>query len=210
MSRLALLTALGWALSATGAIARDADAAPVIFIGAGAAESAETPQWDSGHVSIGRALDIEGRMVFAVRPPPSTKALGTISGPFSGGSPLAASRLTSSFGLRTHPLLGGERLHSGIDLAAPSGTPIRAASDGIVGRAGWAGGYGLLVELDHAAGVETRYGHMSNLAVSAGQRVSRGDVIGWVGSTGRSTGPHLHYELRVNGRAIDPRSATAR
>lgn len=112
--------------------------------------------------------------------------------------------MTSAFGLRVHPLTGGARHHRGIDLAASTGTPIRATADGSVSTSGWAGGYGLLVAIDHAGGVQTRYGHMSRLNVLPGQQVRQGEVIGFVGSTGASTGPHVHYEVRRNGRAIDP------
>jgi murein DD-endopeptidase MepM/ murein hydrolase activator NlpD len=116
-------------------------------------------------------------------------------------------RLSSSYGYRVHPILGGVRLHRGIDLAAPVGTPVRATSDGRVEKADRYGGLGLMVELDDGAGTETLYGHMSRLAVTSGARVKKGDVIGYVGSTGLSTGPHLHYEIRRNGEAIDPVSA---
>ncbi|HEX7952005.1 MAG TPA: M23 family metallopeptidase [Burkholderiales bacterium] len=118
--------------------------------------------------------------------------------------PVAAYGLTSSFGFRQHPLLGVVRAHSGIDLAASSGSPIFATSDGRVGTADWRGGYGLFVALDHGGGVQTRYGHMSRLNVFPGQQVRKGDVIGFVGSTGLSTGPHLHYEVRLNGQAVNP------
>jgi murein DD-endopeptidase MepM/ murein hydrolase activator NlpD len=110
----------------------------------------------------------------------------------------------SGFGLRTHPILGGLRNHDGIDMAAPAGSPIVAGSDGVVSAAGWKGGYGLFVAMEHGGGLQTRYAHMSRLNVVAGQSVARGQVIGYVGSTGLSTGPHLHYELRVNGTAINP------
>jgi len=106
--------------------------------------------------------------------------------------------------MRNHPVLGGRRGHKGIDLAAPTGTPIRATADGVVEMADWFGGYGLYVQLDHGAAMETRYGHMSRIAVAQGQQVRKGDVIGYVGSTGRSTGPHLHYEVRVSGDAVNP------
>lgn len=106
--------------------------------------------------------------------------------------------------MRQHPVLGTLRAHSGVDLAASYGTPIVATSDGVVGTADWAGGYGLLVALDHGGGLQTRYGHMSRLNVAAGQKVRKGEVIGFVGSTGRSTGAHLHYEIRINGQAINP------
>ncbi|MEP3051957.1 MAG: M23 family metallopeptidase [Erythrobacter sp.] len=118
--------------------------------------------------------------------------------------PLDGSQLTSSYGIRTHPVLGGRRRHNGVDLAAPTGTPIYATADGIVGKAEWFSSYGLYIRIDHGADLETRYAHMSRLAVAAGQWVSKGDVIGYVGSTGRSTGPHLHYEVRIDGVAVNP------
>ncbi|MBB3911684.1 M23 family metallopeptidase [Sphingomonas desiccabilis] len=117
-------------------------------------------------------------------------------------------RLTSNFGWRVHPLLRFRRLHKGLDIAAPTGTPIRAAADGVVARAGRAGGYGNFVKLNHSGGLATGYGHMSRIAVRAGQRVRQGSVIGYVGSTGISTGPHLHYELWKNGAAVNPRSVS--
>lgn len=119
------------------------------------------------------------------------------------GMPLNG-RLSSQYGLRTHPILGGTRFHDGVDLAAPAGTPIRATSDGVVERAAWTGGYGLMVEVNHGQGTETLYGHMERMAVSAGQSVKKGDVLGYVGSTGLSTGPHLHYEVRQSGHAVNP------
>jgi murein DD-endopeptidase MepM/ murein hydrolase activator NlpD len=119
-------------------------------------------------------------------------------------APLSRAYMTSAFGNRLHPILGTWRAHSGVDLAAPLGSPIAATSNGRVNRAGWNGGYGLYIAVDHPGGVETRYGHMSRLNVVEGQTVRRGDIIGFVGSTGQSTGPHLHYEVRLNGRAVDP------
>lgn len=118
--------------------------------------------------------------------------------------PLQAMTMTSSFGMRDHPVIGGRRAHKGVDLAAPVGTPIYATADGYVETAQWFGGYGLYVALDHGGDIETRYGHMSRLNVASGQRVKKGDIIGYVGSTGRSTGPHLHYEVRVSGLAVNP------
>jgi murein DD-endopeptidase MepM/ murein hydrolase activator NlpD len=119
--------------------------------------------------------------------------------------PVNSSRLMSSgFGMRVHPVLGGYRAHKGIDLPASTGTPIRATADGVVGKADWFGGYGLFVELEHGANMETRYGHMSRIAVAEGQSVRKGDIIGYVGTTGRSTGPHLHYEVRIAGQAVNP------
>lgn len=118
--------------------------------------------------------------------------------------PLESAKLTSEYGMRTHPVLGGRRNHKGIDLAAPMGTPVYATADGIVGRADWFSSYGLYIEIDHGADLETRYAHLSRLAVEAGDRVNKGDLIGYVGSTGRSTGPHLHYEIRIAGDAVNP------
>jgi len=118
--------------------------------------------------------------------------------------PLAAAKLTSNYGMRTHPVIGGRRNHKGVDLAAPTGTPVFATADGIVSRADQYSSYGLYISLQHGAALETRYAHMSRLVVAAGQRVSKGDIIGYVGSTGRSTGPHLHYEIRMDGVAVNP------
>jgi len=119
--------------------------------------------------------------------------------------PVTSNRaMSSNFGMRVHPVLGGYRMHKGVDLPASTGTPIHATADGVIGRADWFGGYGLCVEIEHGANLETRYGHMSRIAVAEGQHVHKGDVIGYVGTTGRSTGPHLHYEVRIAGEAVNP------
>ncbi len=118
--------------------------------------------------------------------------------------PVAGVQMTSNFGMRWHPVLGGHRAHKGVDLAGATGTPVHATADGVVGRADWFSGYGLYVQLEHGANLETRYGHMSRLNVEAGQFVRKGDVVGYIGSTGRSTGPHLHYEVRIAGAAVNP------
>lgn len=112
-------------------------------------------------------------------------------------------RLSSSFGWR-NVSVNGNRYHFGVDWAAPTGTPVRAARDGKVSRAGWWSTYGYAVALDHGDGSETRYAHLSAIAVQSGAVVRQGDVIGLVGSTGASTGPHLHFELRFGERAVDP------
>lgn len=117
-------------------------------------------------------------------------------------------RQTSRFGMRRHPILGYRRMHSGVDFKASYGTPIVAVSDGQVSSAGRAGGCGIAVRVNHGSGLSTRYCHMSRLAVRGGQSVRRGQVIGYVGSTGLSTGPHLHYEMYRGGRAIDPNSVS--
>lgn len=119
-------------------------------------------------------------------------------------TPIGNYRLTSSFGTRSDPFGRGRRRHNGLDMASPRGTPIYASADGIVGRAQWVSGYGNYVEVNHGGEIQTRYGHMSNIAVSQGARVMRGQVIGYVGSTGRSTGNHLHYEVRIEGRPVNP------
>lgn len=127
----------------------------------------------------------------------------------SGGGLLAApvaGNITSWFGLRRHPILGYVRLHAGIDFAAAWGSPVYAVSDGVVTYAGWHGGHGNYVRLDHGGGIDTGYGHMSRIAVGPGSHVTRGQVIGYVGSTGLSTGPHLHYELFRGGQPVDPMS----
>jgi murein DD-endopeptidase MepM/ murein hydrolase activator NlpD len=112
---------------------------------------------------------------------------------------------TSGFGVRSDPFHAGAAMHPGIDLAGTYGTPIYATAEGTVLRAGWnSGGYGNLVELDHGRGITTRYGHMSAILVRAGDHVTRGQQIGRMGSTGRSTGNHLHYEVRIDGRAVNP------
>ncbi len=112
---------------------------------------------------------------------------------------------TSGFGVRSDPFERGAAMHPGIDLAGHFGTPIYATAEGTVVRAGWnSGGYGNLVELDHGRGITTRYGHMSAILVHAGDHVTRGEEIGRMGSTGRSTGNHLHYEVRIDGRPVNP------
>lgn len=116
-------------------------------------------------------------------------------------------RVTSGYGTRMHPLLGYARFHRGIDLAAASGTPIRAPAAGRVTHAGWRGGYGRQVALAHPGGLDTSYSHLSRIAARPGELVERGQVIGYVGSSGMSTGPHLHFEAARGGKAIDPRSA---
>ena len=115
-------------------------------------------------------------------------------------------RITSGFGRRVHPILRFARMHRGIDFGASWGTPIHAAADGQVARAGWAGGYGRQVRIAHGDGMATSYSHMSRMIVEPGSLVRQGQVIGYVGSSGLSTGPHLHYEVLQHGQAVDPMS----
>ena len=118
--------------------------------------------------------------------------------------PINTYNFTSAFGVRSDPFRGSAAMHAGVDLSASAGTPIYATADGVVDRAEWFGGYGNMVEIDHGKAIATRYGHMSRIAAKPGQRVKRGDLIGYVGSTGRSTGNHLHYEVRIDGYAVNP------
>lgn len=111
---------------------------------------------------------------------------------------------TSNFGVRTDPFRGGAAMHAGVDIPGAYATPIYATADATVNRAGWTGGYGNLVELNHGRGIQTRYGHLSSILVTPGMRVKRGQLIALMGSTGRSTGTHLHYEVRIDGRAVNP------
>jgi murein DD-endopeptidase MepM/ murein hydrolase activator NlpD len=119
--------------------------------------------------------------------------------------PLVNAMLTSDYGMRTHPVLGGRRNHKGVDLAQPTGTPVYATADGIVSMAERFSSYGNYIQIEHGGEIQTRYAHLSGYAVAPGQQVTKGQLIGFVGSTGRSTGPHLHYEVRIAGDAVDPR-----
>lgn len=112
--------------------------------------------------------------------------------------------VTSEFGWRTHPITGDQRFHSGLDIGGDYGMPVHAAQSGTVTYAGWISGYGNTVIIDHGGGITTLYGHNQSLAVSVGQSVSQGDVISYCGSTGNSTGPHCHFEVRQNGEPVSP------
>ncbi len=118
--------------------------------------------------------------------------------------PVADLKFTSNFGIRSDPFRGTAAMHAGVDIPGPVGTPIYATADGIVSNASWRGGYGNLVEVNHGKGIATRYGHLSKMLVADGARVKRGQLIALMGSTGRSTGPHLHYEVRMDGHAVNP------
>jgi len=119
-------------------------------------------------------------------------------------SPVPGAIINSRFGMRIHPVYGVEAMHEGIDLAAKEGTPVVASADGIISFCGTYGGYGLMVEIDHGNGISTRYAHNKMNKVRNGQRVTRGQTIGLVGTTGVTTSVHLHYEVRRDGEAIDP------
>jgi murein DD-endopeptidase MepM/ murein hydrolase activator NlpD len=112
--------------------------------------------------------------------------------------------MSSPFGMRMDPFVRGPAIHTGIDLHGDTGDPVRATANGRVTIASWQGGYGKMVEIDHGNGLSTRYGHMSVIDVKVGDQLRIGQAIGKIGSTGRSTGPHLHYETRINDEAVDP------
>jgi murein DD-endopeptidase MepM/ murein hydrolase activator NlpD len=120
------------------------------------------------------------------------------------GMPVQDATLTSNFGMRNHPILGGRRNHKGVDLAEPVGTPVYATADGLVSKAAPFSSYGNYIQIEHGGGLQTRFAHLSGFAVATGDQVHKGQLIGYVGTTGRSTGPHLHYEIRVAGEAVDP------
>ena len=121
-------------------------------------------------------------------------------------TPVDSTRITSSFGRRRHPILGYSKMHRGVDFGAPTGTPIRAAGDGVVVTRGWKGAYGRYVRIRHRGPYQTAYAHLRRYAkgLRQGKRVKQGQFIGYVGSSGRSTGPHLHYEVLVSGRQVNP------
>ncbi len=121
-------------------------------------------------------------------------------------TPVSGARITSGFGMRRHPILGYTKMHTGVDFAAPTGTPIHAAGDGVITFAGWRGGYGRAIMIRHTNGYITMYAHQHRFArgIRKGVHVRQGQVIGYVGSTGRSTGPHVHFEVRINGKPVNP------
>ncbi|MGN0918290.1 MAG: peptidoglycan DD-metalloendopeptidase family protein [Oxalobacter sp.] len=152
--------------------------------------------WYEKYTGQGEYYDVEGR---------SLRASATqLSSPLR--TPLDNFRVSSGFGYRIHPVTGGLKHHKGLDMAAPTGTPVHAAADGTIREAGWHGGYGNFVLIQHTGTYATAYGHMSSIhpSMTPGLHVRQGDIVGYVGSTGMSTGPHLHYEIRVNGIQQDP------
>ena len=151
------------------------------------------------------AVAEENNLKASVTPKLSTSSGGTVytGGVFAWPAP-SYTYISSPYGYRTHPVLGRTKFHSGVDMAAPGGTNILSAADGTVRSAGWNGGYGYCVVVDHGGGVATLYGHASKLLVSSGQKVSKGQAIALVGTTGMSTGNHLHFEVLKNGATTDP------
>lgn len=149
-------------------------------------------------ISVGQTLVLPGAKLSG-RPVSTISRMSSVKWPVQG-------RVTSGFGWRTNPVTRKRELHQGIDIAASSGTKIIAAAAGKVTFSGWNGGYGHLVTIDHGSGIVTRYAHLSKRSVAKGDSVSSGQVIGTVGSTGLSTGPHLHFEVRIDGEAVNPRN----
>lgn len=165
---------------------------------------AELVEGDPPRITVSRAGDALGAPIELVSRSVAQSSILGGSANIPRTLPLAAARLTSRFGMRFDPVVGGHRMHSGVDLAAAEGTPVTSPEDGTVSFSNWSGGYGMLVSVEHASDVQTRFAHLSRLMVRPGQHVRKGQLLGLVGSTGRSTGPHLHYEVRHRGRAIDP------
>lgn len=191
------------------------------FSGAGMARAAETPQGaaapvpaeggpfiaaDSAAVtseaSVDAQSDLQFRSLFMTWKKMDSLEQGVIAIP--SVQPTERLTFTSNFGIRSDPFKGTAAMHAGVDIPGPVGTPVYATADGVIGRAERSGGYGNLVEINHGKGIQTRYGHLSKILVAPMTRVKRGQLIALMGSTGRSTGPHLHYEVRIDGHAVNP------
>ena len=195
--KLGFGTLIALALTANPAQANEAAATTTQISGAVATQSATGDREFSELFASWKSIDTTGGIVA------SAPSIAAISVP--AGMPLHDATMTSDFGMRTHPVLGGRRNHKGVDLAQPTGTPVYATADGIVSRAEPFSSYGNYIQIEHGGELQTRFGHLSGFAVVAGEQVHKGQLIGYVGSTGRSTGPHLHYEVRIAGEAVDPR-----
>jgi murein DD-endopeptidase MepM/ murein hydrolase activator NlpD len=161
----------------------------------------------AGRIAEGKGLGLAsqlGRALSGAAAGHGAAVASGTAGPSSCAHAVAGGRITSEFGVRADPVDGSLRHHDGVDVAAKEGSAVRAIAGGVVTRAGEAAGYGLLVEVDHGGGVTVRYAHQRALSVTPGQRVRAGETLGEVGQTGRATGPHLHLEVRVDGRPVDP------
>lgn len=193
-------------------------AAGVMISGGASAEAPETTQVSTttNHVPAGGPLisaaspeargdiaaDAQFRSLFMSWKKLDGGNTGAI--PIPSVQPVSNLKFTSNFGIRSDPFRGTAAMHAGVDIPGPIGTPIYATADGIVSHAGRQGGYGNLVEINHGKGIATRYGHLSRIIVADNARVKRGQLIAMMGSTGRSTGSHLHYEVRIDGHAVNP------
>lgn len=201
LGRALLLPALAASIAATDAVHAEEANVPLSAASAAlpAAQGEDMSPFiaPAAVITVTRAADLVGTPIRPILR--GTRGVHAVS-----GLPLASAAISSRYGNRFHPLLGRWQQHSGVDMAAPAGTPVAATGAGSVVSAGWGGNYGYMVVIDHGGGVQTRYAHLSRMDVAAGQSVESGQRLGAVGSTGRSTGPHLHYEMRVNGRPVDP------
>ena len=157
---------------------------------------------DSAEAAADLKADAQFRTLFQTWKKLDTLQQGVIAIP--SVHPVANLAFTSNFGIRSDPFRGTAAMHAGVDIPGPIGTPIYATADGVIDRAERSGGYGNLVEINHGKGIQTRYGHLSKILVSDGTHVRRGQLIALMGSTGRSTGSHLHYEVRIDGHAVNP------
>lgn len=194
MSRLATFVIAGAALLTAGAAGATTVAATTAAT-TGTTAAADADMADAQASQQFRSLFMTWKKLDAVERP----AIAVPS-----AQPVEALTYTSNFGVRSDPFHGGAKMHAGVDISGPIGTPVYATADGVVGRAERSGGYGNLVELEHGKGIQTRYGHLSRVLVVAGDQVRRGQLIALMGSTGRSTGSHLHYEVRMDGHAVNP------
>ncbi|MEG3088602.1 M23 family metallopeptidase [Sphingomonas sp. PB4P5] len=203
----------------TGMISRNVAAMAICFSACGIAQAAEpadaatTPARvaaqgglfeaaDASTTNAEAQTDLQFRSLFMTWKKLDTVEQGAIAIP--SVQPVDHMTFTSNFGVRSDPFRGTAAMHAGVDIPGPVGTPIYATADGVIGRAERAGGYGNLVEINHGKGIQTRYGHLSKILVAPLARVKRGQLIALMGSTGRSTGPHLHYEVRIDGHAVSP------
>jgi len=157
---------------------------------------------DSVEAEADLRADMQFRSLFMTWKKLDSLEQGVIAIP--SAQPVERLAFTSNYGVRADPFRGTAAMHAGVDIPGPTGTPIYATADGIIDRAERSGGYGNMVEINHGKGIQTRYGHLSKILVAPFTRVHRGQLIALMGSTGRSTGPHLHYEVRIDGRAVNP------
>ncbi len=157
---------------------------------------------DSAEAEADMRADMQFRSLFMTWKKLDSLEQGVIAIP--SAQPVEHLAFTSNFGIRSDPFRGTAAMHAGVDIPGPTGTPVYATADGIIDRAERAGGYGNMVEINHGKGIQTRYGHLSKILVAPFTRVHRGQLIALMGSTGRSTGPHLHYEVRIDGHAVNP------
>ncbi len=201
------ITGLALALTATPALANEGETAAQLsgIIKAeaeGAPGNQEFTELFASWTSPNRpAKAIEDRPYVTVAP---TVPIGRARVSVPSRMPVDGVRLSSGYGMRMHPVLGSRRAHNGVDLAGPTGAPVYATADGIIARADYWGSYGNYIQIEHGGDFQTRYAHLSGFAVFPGDQVVKGQLIGYIGSTGRSTGPHLHYEVRVAGYPVDP------